>query len=189
MAASLHQMSAVQMIKSIVILSVFFIPLSLFSQTNDDEIITTEWYNGTQYIVEESPDICFYVVNSSYSTFSQNCTREREYPGETYDEMLKRVSKVDKLLHDTAQSVIDSGNISMGNLEWSNLDIYCYFDSKTKNLAGVAFMFDPEVKHYMTLERLNLIERTLLEANINTGETNLYDSNKKYFEVIIVIGL
>jgi hypothetical protein len=45
MAASLHQISAVQMIKSIVILSVFFIPLSLFSQTNDDEIITTEWYN------------------------------------------------------------------------------------------------------------------------------------------------
>jgi hypothetical protein len=103
--------------------------------------------------------------------------------------MLKRVSKVDKLLHDTAQSVIDSGNISMGNLEWSNLDIYCYFDSKTKDLAGVAFMFDPEVKHYMTLERLNLIERTLFEANINTGETNLYDSNKKYFEVVIVIGL
>ena len=115
--------------------------------------------------------------------------REREYPGETHDEMLKRVSKVDKLLHDTAQSAIDSGNISMGNLEWSNLDIYCYFDSKTKNLAGVAFMFDPEVKHYMTLERLNLIERTLFEANINTGETNLYDSNKKYFEVVIVIGL
>ena len=192
MAVSLHQLSVVQMIKLFTVLSVFFTPLSLHSQTNDDDddsIVTTELYNGIQYIIEEEPDVCYYVINSAYSAFQKSCTKEIEYSGETHEDMLKRVSVVDRMLHRTVQRVIDSGNISMGDLEWSNLDIYCYFDAKTKDLAGVGFMFDSEVKHYMTLERLNLIERTLLEAKINTGETNLHNNDSKYFLIVIVVGL
>lgn len=188
MVANLHQINVVQMIKSIIVLFVSFIPLSLFAQTNDD-VITTESYKGIQYIIEETPDICYYVINSAYSTFEDNCTREKEYPGETRDEMLKRVGLIDNLIYRISQSVIDSGNISMGDLEWSNLDIYCFFDTKTKALAGVGFMFDTEVKHYMTLERLNLLEKTLLEANINTGETNLNNNDAKYFLIVVKVDL
>lgn len=188
MEASLHRMTVAQLIKLTIVLFVFFIPLSLFAQTNND-VVTTESYNGVQYIIEETPDVCYYVINSAYSTFEDNSTREKEYQGETRDEMLERVSYIDRLIYRTALNVIDQGNISMGNLAWSNLDIYCFFDAKTKDLAGVGFMFDTEVKHYMTLERLNLLEKTLLDAKINAGETNLNDNNAKFFLVVIKVDL
>ena len=100
MAVSLYQMSVVQMIKLFTVLSVSFIPLSLHAQTNDDDddsIVTTELYNGVQYIMEEEPDVCYYVINSAYLAFQKSCTKEIEYPGETHDDMLKKVSVVDRM--------------------------------------------------------------------------------------------
>ena len=75
MVIFLHQTTVVQMIKLISVLFVSFISLSLFAQTNDD-VITTESYKGIQYIIEETPDVCCYVINSAYATFEDNSTRE-----------------------------------------------------------------------------------------------------------------
>ncbi|WP_373758804.1 hypothetical protein, partial [Bacteroides heparinolyticus] len=55
-----------------------------------------------------------------------------------------------------------------------------YFDSRTKDYAGIQFVVDIELKDYITLPKVQLLEKKMLQAGLNAGKTNLFDS-EKYF--------
>ena len=55
-----------------------------------------------------------------------------------------------------------------------------YFDSRTKEYVGIQFVVDIELKDYITLPKVQLLEKKMLEARLNAGKTNLLDS-EKYF--------
>ena len=183
MVIFLHQTIADNKCKFLFVLLFLFSIVNLKAQT-----VVIQEYNGDEYLVKEYPDICS-IINKKYSTFDSNSTEEVEFPGETYDDMLKRGYHVDALIYQTARLVLVAKDIPLGNLEWSNLLLTCYFDSQSKEFVGVKFIFDKEMKNYITLEKVNLLEQALFEANINKGSVNLFDNSKKYFSIIVKIDL
>ena len=176
------------MIKFVFISLFFCVPISLFAQL-DDWQIKTEIYNGNEYIVKQS-DYLYSIVNRKYSEF-KNITNEIEFEneGETIEQKEERRYTTKIQIKNLASQIFDFDYIPIGNQEYSIFYISCYFDAKTKKYVGVRFLFDTEVKDNFTLEKLNLLEQKLSQANLSTGKTNLLEPEKDYFMVRVGIYL
>ena len=109
---------------------------------------------------------------------------------EREDAFEKRREGLLESIYKIANGVFEFSNIPLSRKSLYKLSLVCYFDSKTKDYVGVYFLFNTEVKSYITLQKLNLLENKLLQANINTGRTKLLEPNAKYFtkEIDIRIG-
>ena len=150
---------------------------------------STQNYNGNEYIIEDSKYIRS-VTNKKYASFNDNATSDIEFEGEREETFLKRSEGLMESIYKVANEVFDFGNIPVSRKSLYRLSLVCYFDSKTKNYVGAYFVFDTQVKNYITLQKLNLLESKLLQANLNAGTTNMKDPNEKYFikEIDIPIG-
>ena len=69
------------------------------------------------------------------------------------------------------------------------VSVICTFDVQTKNYAGgLKIFFNKEIKEYITLDKVNQLEKALLKSGLNAGETNVVDPKKKYFTMDGAIG-
>ena len=149
--------------------------------------ISTETCNANEYIVKSNK--YFYSITNKKYAF-KGVTVDIEFDGEREDAFEKRREGLLESIYKIANGVFDFSNIPLSRKSLYKLSLICYFDSKTKDYVGVYFLFDTEVKNYITLQKLNLLENKLLQANINAGRTNLLEPNAKYFtkEIDIPIG-
>ena len=161
-----------------------FFSLAVPASAQLNFIETREFYNGTEYIIERGEDIMYCITNVAYSTLKKQATRELELEGESYEDWQDRRDSIRIEIYNIANKIFDFKNIPIGDLDLSVLSLECFFDCTTKEYVGVYFMFDFEVKDYITLEKINALEKELSQANlIITDSVNLLDRNHKYFSV------
>ncbi len=173
--------------KFISIIAFLFSVNLLFAQTVWQT--STQNYNGNEYTIEDSKYIRS-VTNKKYASFNDNATSKIEFEGEREETFLKRREGLMESIYKVANGVFDFGNIPVSRKPPYHITLVCYFNSNTKDYAGAIFVFNTEVKSYITLQKLNLLESKLLQAGLNAGRTNLLNPNATYFieEASIRIG-
>ena len=108
----------------------------------------------------------------------KEATLDIEFDGESEKEFKQRRAGLRARILEIADSVFEFRNIPVK--ERSALIMQVYFDSRTKDYAGIQFVVDIELKDYITLPKVQLLEKKMLQAGLNAGKTNLFDS-EKYF--------
>lgn len=150
---------------------------NIISQLNGDGIwrTWTEKYNGEEYTVEEI-EFYYIITNKKFNLQKKSITsltqREKEVLGKNNEPISKIANDVFHL------DRIDS----YGSRYYAY--ITCTFDTQTKNYAGgvcCRFCTVGYQRHTITIAMFNLLEKRLLESNLNAGEVKLKDSSKKYF--------
>lgn len=135
-----------------------------------------EQYNGDEYIIK-SGDYVYSIINKKYDLVKE-ATLDIEFDGESEKEFKQRRAGLRARILEIADSVFEFRNIPVK--ERSALIMQVYFDSRTKDYAGIQFVVDIELKDYITLPKVQLLEKKMLQAGLNAGKTNLFDS-EKYF--------
>jgi hypothetical protein len=154
---------------------------SIFAQSDQ---ISTEKYNSDEYTVKHNKYL-YEITNKKYAF--KGVTVDIEFEGERLEDLEKRREGFMESIYKVANGVFDFSNIPVFRKSLFHLTMVCYFDSSTKDYVGVQFVFNIEVKSYITLQKLNLLESKLQQAKLNAGRTNLMEPNKKYFAIEIRI--
>lgn len=135
-----------------------------------------EQYNGDEYIIK-SGDYVYSIINKKYDLVKE-ATLDIEFDGESEKEFKQRRAGLRARILEIADSVFEFRNTPLE--EPAGLIMQVYFDSRTKDYAGIQFVVDIELKDYITLPKVQLLEKKMLQAGLNAGKTNLFDS-EKYF--------
>ena len=163
-------------IKAILLLSTLLVIMPLSAQSLSDWDISVEKYQGDEYIIKSSESV-YSIINKKYDLVKE-ATLDIEFDGESEKEFKQRRSGLRARILEIADSVFEFRNIPVK--ERSALIMQVYFDSRTKDYAGIQFVVDIELKDYITLPKVQLLEKKMLQAGLNAGKTNLFDS-EKYF--------
>ncbi len=138
-----------------------------------------EVYNGNEYLIRYTPRT-YSIKNKKYD-FSDSF-RDTAFDGESSLDMDKRRQVLIEKMYEVANSVFEFNKIVIsGRFE---VIMECLFDINTKKYAGVRFIFDAEIKDYITVPKINLVETKLLQAGLNAGSTNIIEQGVEY----VVIG-
>lgn len=170
-------------------IKLFFITLLLLSGTSQSLAqykwdMRTEEYNHEKYTIKYN-DALYVVTNQKYE-LSKLSGVDANYDDETFDEQNKRREPLRWKIYNVLNEVFNFNSIPVSRDELLDLTVVCYFDSKTKNYVGIHFIFNLKIKDYITLQKINLAEKKLLESNINAGETYLID-DRPYFDISVTI--
>lgn len=150
---------------------------NIISQLNGDGIwrTWTEKYNGEEYTVEEI-EFYYIITNKKFNLQKKSITSLTQREEEVLAKNNEPISKI-------ANDVFHLDRIdSYGSRYYAY--ITCTFDTQTKDYAGgvcCRFCTVGYQRHTITIAMFNLLEKRLLESNLNAGEVKLKDSSKKYF--------
>ncbi len=163
-------------IKVILLLSTLLVIMPLSAQSLSDWDISVEKYQGDEYIIKSSESV-YSIINKKYDLVEE-ATLDIEFDGESEKEFKQRRAGLRARILEIADSVFEFRNIPVK--ERSALIMQVYFDSRTKDYAGIQFVVDIELKDYITLPKVQLLEKKMLEAGLNAGKSNLLNP-RKYF--------
>ncbi|WP_373758805.1 hypothetical protein [Bacteroides heparinolyticus] len=135
-----------------------------------------EQYNGDEYIIK-SGDYVYSIINKKYDLVKE-ATLDIEFDGESEKEFKQRRAGLRARILEIADSVFEFRNTPLE--EPAGLIMQVYFDSRTKDYVGIEFVVDIELKDYITLPKVQLLEKKMLEARLNAGKSNLLNP-RKYF--------
>jgi len=136
-----------------------------------------EQYNGDEYIIKSTDNI-YSITNKKYDLVKET-TLDIEFDGESEKEFKQRRAGLRARILEIADSVFEFRNAPV---EGSLLDMELFFDSRTKDYVGIRFIVGIKLKDYITVPKVQLLEKKMLQAGLNAGKTNLLDSNK-YFVI------
>ena len=156
----------------------FFAVLLLFSAnilSAQTGRVWTEKYNGEEYTVEEI-EFYYIITNKKFNLQKKSITSLTQREEEVLGKNNEPISKI-------ANDVFHLDRIdSYGSRYYAY--ITCTFDTQTKDYAGgvcCRFCTVGYQRHTITIAMFNLLEKRLMESNLNAGEVKLKDSSKKYF--------
>ena len=163
-------------IKAILLLSTLLVIMPLSAQSLSDWDISVEKYQGDEYIIKSSESV-YSIINKKYDLVKE-ATLDIEFDGESEKEFKQRRSGLRARILEIADSVFEFRNTPLE--EPAGLIMQVYFDSRTKDYVGIEFVVDIELKDYITLPKVQLLEKKMLEAGLNAGKSNLLNP-RKYF--------
>ena len=172
------------------ILRIIFIMILVLM--SDELAAQTDWQvetkscNGNEYIVEHT-EFIYAITNKKYD-FAKSATRDIEFDGERIEDFENRRYPLREQIYNVANGIFNFAKIPVPDDDVYVFAMQCFFDSQSKDYVGAYFVFDVEIKDYITLEKLNLLESKLHQAKINTGRTNLLD-NEKYFTIAVEVSV
>jgi hypothetical protein len=148
----------------------------IISQLDDDGIGRrwTEKYDGEEYTVEEAEH--FYIItNKRFRLQKDSITSITQEEEDIFGKNNEAISKI-------ANGVFHLDRIDTHSYR-SYAAITCTFDTQTKDYAGGirCTIMPGYVEQAITVAMFNLLEKRLLESNLNAGKINLEDPSKKYF--------
>ena len=155
-------------------------------EDEDEWKVSVDTCAGNEYIVETSEEV-YSVLNKKFLQILKNSTCDIELEGESYKEFEQRRDTVRMQIYRIANELFDFNNIPVSRKEGLSLDMVCFFESSTKSMVGVKFVYDAELKEWFVLEKLQVLEQRLMAANINAGTANLLDNGSPYFEIYLGI--
>ena len=164
-------------IKAILLLSTLLVIMPLSAQSLSDWDISVEKYQGDEYIIKSS-EFVYSIINKKYDLVKET-TLDIEFDGESEKEFKQRRAGLRARILEIADSVFEFRNAPV---EGSLLDMELFFDSRTKDYVGIRFIVGIKLKDYITVPKVQLLEKKMLQAGLNAGKTNLLDSNK-YFVI------
>ncbi len=135
-----------------------------------------ERYNGDEYIIMSGNNV-YSITNKKYDLVKE-ATLDIEFDGESEKEFKQRRAGLRARILEIADSVFEFRNTPLE--EPAGLIMQVYFDSRTKDYVGIEFVVDIELKDYITLPKVQLLEKKMLEARLNAGKSNLLNP-RKYF--------
>ncbi len=141
--------------------------------------IWTEKYNDEEYVIKASK-YSYEITNGTYNLVMSNTTADYMFDGESILDYRKRRTELIEAISKIANEVFHLNQIYTSRIY--HVSVACTFDSLTKDYArGICLTFNKEIKEYITLQKVYLLEKKLLESGLNAGRTNVADSSKKYF--------
>lgn len=146
---------------------------------------TTEKFNGNEYVIKKGLST-YSVINKDYTSFVKDATSDIELEGETIGDLSKRREQIRGEIYRVLDRIMDFNQLRQSEKEWGHLTLVCLFDSHTKDYKGASFIFDTEWKDVFTLQKVNTMESSLLQAHLNAGRTNLLE-DKDYFTITVMI--
>ncbi len=149
----------------------------LFAQV---ERTWTEKYNGEEYIIKETKT-WYVITNKKYNTLSRDSmTADYMLDGESIWDYQKRRKVLSEAIGKIANEIFHLDRVYTSKVY--GVSVMCTFDVQTNNYAGgIELSFNKEIKDYITLEKVNLLEKALLKSGLNAGKTKVVDPGKKYF--------
>ena len=139
----------------------------------------TEKYIDEEYVIKASK-YSYEITNRTYNHVMSNTTADYMFDGESILDYRKRRTELIEAISKIANEVFHLNQIYTSRIY--HVSVACTFDSLTKDYAGgICLTFNKEIKEYITLQKVYLLEKKLLESGLNAGRTNVADSSKKYF--------
>ncbi len=170
-------------------MKLFFVSLLLFCTNTllsaQTERTWIEKYNGEEYTIKDG---YYYVItNKKYILSYDFMTADSQLEGEGIWDYQKRRKVLSEAIDKIANGVFHLDQVYTSK-EYG-VSVICTFDVQTKNYAGgLKIFFNKEIKEYITLDKVNQLEKALLKSGLNAGETNVVDPKKKYFTMDGAIG-
>ncbi len=161
----------------------FFAVLLLFSAnilSAQTDRVWTEKYKGEEYAFRET-EYRYAITNKKYNTLSRDSmTADSQLDGESIMEYQKRRNVLGDAIGKIANEIFHLDRVYTSKVY--GVSVMCTFDVQTNNYAGgIELSFNKEIKDYITLEKVNLLEKALLKSGLNAGKTKVVDPGKKYF--------